>query len=179
MSIAEIEDLIGRVAAGDRAAFLALYDRTSAKLFGTCLRVLNDRADAEDVLQEVYVKVWRNAGRYSANGLSPMTWLIAVARNAAIDRLRARRAPAEDVEEMAGLADAGPTPEAAAIAASDRARIRACLDELEADRAGAVRGAYLEGMTYQQLADRHGVPLNTMRTWLRRSLLKLRECLSR
>jgi RNA polymerase sigma-70 factor (ECF subfamily) len=124
------------------------------------------------------VRVWHKAGRYSVNGLSPMTWLITVARNIAIDRLRARKLPADTLDEMPELADPGPTPEAAIVAASERARIAGCLGELEPARADAVRGAYLDGATYQELADRHGVPLNTMRTWLRRSLLKLKDCLS-
>jgi RNA polymerase sigma-70 factor (ECF subfamily) len=175
----DIEALIARVALGDRVAFTELYDATSAKLFGVCLRVLNDRQEAEDALQEVFVRVWHKAGRYSANGLSPMTWLITLARNLAIDRLRARKAPSDGLDAMPELADAAPTPEAAAIAASERARIAGCLAELAPDRADAVRGAYLDGATYQELADRYGVPLNTMRTWLRRSLLKLRDCLSR
>ncbi len=174
----EIEALIARVALADRAAFRVLYSATSAKLFGVVLRILGERAEAEDVVQEVYVKVWHGAGRYAANGLSPMTWLIAIARNAAIDRLRARpRGMAQ--AEVPETADPAPGPEAQAVAASERRRIEACLGELEADRAEAVRGAYLDGLSYDDLARRHGVPLNTMRTWLRRSLLKLRECLTR
>lgn len=175
----EIEALIARVALGDRLAFSQLYDATSAKLFGVCLRVLQDRHEAEDALQDVFVRIWQKAGSYASNGYSPMTWLITLARNRAIDRLRARKAPAETIEDVPGLSDPAPGPEAAAIAASERARIARCLDELEAGRAEAVRGAYLEGATYQDLAARHGVPLNTMRTWLRRSLLKLKDCLSR
>lgn len=177
-TIADIEDMIARVGLGDRAAFSALYDATSAKLFGVCLRVLRNRAEAEDALQDVYIRIWQKAGSYAAGGHSPMTWLITLTRNLAIDRLRARRAPAEDIDALPGISDAGPTPEAAAIAASERARIDACLDTLETARADAVRGAYLQGDSYQELAARHGVPLNTMRTWLRRSLLKLKECLS-
>lgn len=176
---AEIEALIERVKLRDRQAFSALYAATSAKLFAVCLRVLNNRADAEEALQEVFVRIWQKADAYRAGGYSPMTWLITMARNIAIDRLRARRAPAADIDEAHDIAAAGPTPEGAALLASDRRRIAACLEELEADRAGAVRGAYLLGETYQDLADRYQVPLNTMRTWLRRSLLQLRECLSR
>lgn len=178
-TVSEIESMILRIARGDRDAFLNLYDATSSKLFGVCLRVLNNRADAEDVLQEVFVKVWRNAGRYTANGLSPMTWLITVARNAAIDRLRTRKTATEDVEVVEQMPSTAPSPEASAIAASEAKRISACLGELEADRADAVRGAYLNGQSYQDLAERFDVPLNTMRTWLRRSLQKLKECLSR
>ena len=88
---ADIENLIARVAQGDRAAFKALYGATSAKLFGIALRVLRDEAAAEDVLQDVYVRVWNRAGAYRSNGYSPMTWLITITRNAAIDRLRKAR----------------------------------------------------------------------------------------
>lgn len=175
----EIEDMIARMALGDRGAFGLLYSATSAKLFGICLRVLGNRAEAEDALQEAYVKIWRNADRYRANGLSPMTWLITVTRNHAVDRVRARgRRGTDPLEDAGTVADDVPGPEALAIAGSDRARIVDCMAELETDKAGAVRRAYLEGETYRELADRYGIPLNTVRTWLRRSLLKLRECLS-
>jgi RNA polymerase sigma-70 factor (ECF subfamily) len=176
----EIEALIARCALGERAAMEALYEATSAKLFGICLRVLDDRPAAEDVLQEVYVKVWHASDRYAANGLSPITWLATIARNAAIDRLRAQRRRRETGgDALPERADRGPTPEQSAIAAGEAGRIVACLEELEGARRAAVRGAYLEGRSYADLALAAGVPLNTMRTWLRRSLLSLRECLSR
>jgi RNA polymerase sigma-70 factor (ECF subfamily) len=108
-----------------------------------------------------------------------MTWLITLTRNLAIDKLRTRKAGSVDIDEVYDLADSGPTPEAAAVASSERAQIDGCLDELEPDRADAVRGAYLEGHNYQELAAKYGVPLNTMRTWLRRSLGKLKDCLTR
>ncbi len=175
----EIEALLARVALQDRKAFGALYAATSAKLFGVALRILNDRAEAEEALQETYIRVWHKARLYHVNGLSPMTWLITVTRNLCIDRLRRRRASVADTgeDEVELIADPAPGPEAQAVAAGERTRIEACLEELEADRAGAVRGAYLEGLSYAELAVRYAVPLNTMRTWLRRSLLKLRECL--
>ncbi|MGR3492804.1 MAG: sigma-70 family RNA polymerase sigma factor [Shimia sp.] len=176
----DIEELIARVAMEDRKAFDALYSATSAKLFGICLRVLNDRAAAEEALQEVYVRIWHRADRYRANGYSPMTWLITVTRNHAIDRLRARRAVSG---KMAGavpedLPAREPGPEALAAHASDMALLKGCLEELDAQKADAVRGAYLQGETYQELSDRLGIPLNTIRTWLRRSLLSLRACMS-
>ncbi|MGI3125666.1 sigma-70 family RNA polymerase sigma factor [Nitratireductor sp. PBL-C9] len=175
----EITKLIFRTALRERAAFDLLYRHTSAKLFGVCLRVLKDRAEAEEALQEVYVKIWTKADRFAASDLSPITWLVAVARNHAIDRLRARKAPTEELDEANAIADPAPTPEAMAQAGSERRRIDACLAELEADRATAVRGAYLNGDSYAELAAHFDVPLNTMRTWLRRSLLKLKECLER
>jgi RNA polymerase sigma-70 factor, ECF subfamily len=177
-AISDLEAMIARIALGDRKAFTNLYDATSAKLFGVALRVLNNRAEAEDALQEVFVKVWNSADRYQVNGLSPMTWLITIMRNHAIDRLRARRGATGDLDEAAELADLSPGPEAQLIAKSEAGRIAGCLGQLDPDKADAVRRAYMEGETYAELAVRYAQPLNTIRTWLRRSLLKLRECLS-
>ena len=179
MASEDVTKLIVRVSMKDRAAFDLLYRQTSAKLFGVCLRVLNDRAEAEEALQEVFVKIWTKADRFAVSELSPISWLVAVARNHSIDRVRARRRPAIDLDAALDVADPSPGPEAAAVAGTETVRINRCLEELDQDRASAVRGAYLKGESYAELAERHGVPLNTMRTWLRRSLLKLRECLER
>lgn len=175
----EVEALIARIARGDQAAFAALYDVTSGKLLGICVRVLDERSAAEEAMQEAYVKVWNHAHRYRVTGHSPMTWLITIARNAAIDRLRARRGDTDlsDLEDR--LAAPGPTPEEAALQASEARRILDCLDELDRDRRDAVVGAYLRGRSYSDLSGQFGAPLNTMRTWLRRGLASLRECLSR
>ncbi|HWK68838.1 MAG TPA: sigma-70 family RNA polymerase sigma factor [Rhizobiaceae bacterium] len=179
MTPQDIGKLIVRASMKDRGAFDALYRQTSAKLFGVCLRVLGNRAEAEEALQEVYAKIWNKADRFAISDLSPISWLVAVARNHAIDRVRTRRGVAVGIEEAMDLADPAPGPEASAVAAGDSDRIHQCLEELDKDRAAAVRGAYLNGESYADLAQRHGVPLNTMRTWLRRSLMKLRECLER
>lgn len=178
----EIETLIARVAMGNRKSFRELYERTSAKLFGIASRVLRDEAQAEEVLQEVFLRIWHRADSYKANGYSPMTWLITITRNAAIDRLRrARRegTATEPVEIAERLYDPQPGPEARAVERDEARVLNACLDELPDDRASMVRQAYLQGMTYAELSESTGVKLNTVRTWLRRSLLQLRECLSR
>ena len=175
----KIESLLARVALGERAAFSDLYDATSGKLLAVCLRVLNDRAAAEDAMQDAYVKIWKKADRYQVNGLSPMTWLITIARNTAIDRLRARRPETASEALLDTLPSPGRSPEAETIAASEAQRIVECMGELAEDRRAAVAGAYLNGQSYAELAARFDVPLNTMRTWLRRSLISLRECLSR
>jgi len=177
-SSSQIAELISRTALRDRGAFRELYQRTSAKLFGVVLRILKDRAEAEEALQEVYVKVWQRADRYVAGGYSPISWLVAVARNHALDMLRARRPVGDELDLAAEVPDGGPSPEQATLDKGERGRIDACLDTLEGDKADCVRGAYLDGFSYEELATRHSVPLNTMRTWLRRSLIKLRECLS-
>ncbi|WP_283179189.1 sigma-70 family RNA polymerase sigma factor [Gemmobacter sp. 24YEA27] len=175
-----ISCLILRVALRDRVAFDMLYNSTSAKLFGTCLRVLKDRAEAEEAVQEVFIKIWLRADRFAVTGQSPMSWLIAVARHQAIDRLRVRREAASAIDDVAlEISDPAPGPEARAVAAGARRQLDDCLGELEAGRADAVRSAYLEGDSYADLAARHDVPLNTMRTWLRRSLMRLKECLQR
>lgn len=175
--IEQIEDWLAKTALRDRAAFNLLYQATSAKLFGVTLRVLGNRAAAEEVLQETYVRIWQKAGQYKVNGLSPMTWLITVARNNAIDRKRKQKTPTEEIPVT--LSDGQPGPEAAAIASQDRDRLMACFAELPEGRAGAVKSAYLDGTTYADLAAHYDVPLNTMRTWLRRSLIALKECMSR
>ena len=174
----DISDLIARCALRDRAAFRVLYERTSAKLFGVTLRILKDRSEAEEAIQEVYVKVWQRADRYVAGNTSPISWLVAVARNHALDILRARRPVSEDIDVALEIPDGGPSPERAVQDSQDRGRIDHCLGTLDPDRADAVRGAYLDGYSYEELAVRFAVPLNTMRTWLRRSLIKLKDCLS-
>jgi RNA polymerase sigma-70 factor (ECF subfamily) len=169
--------LLLKVAAQDRAAFRALYAATGAKLMGVALRMLSDRQEAEEAVQEVFTRVWLRAGRFDAARGRGMTWLIALMRNHAIDRLRARPDPVAEEGAVDALRDGAPTAEGAAIAMGESRRVADCFGALEPDRAAAVRGAYLDGLSYQDLATRHGVPLNTMRTWLRRSLIRLRECL--
>lgn len=177
----DIKAALDRIALGDQAAFDRLYKATSAKLFGVCLHIVSERADAEDALQNVYVKVWRNAHRYQVNGLSPMTWLITIARNTAVDKLRSRKEAkgAGDKADIADLPDRALGPEAQAAASAQRTQIAACLTELPDDHAVAIRRAYLYGETYQDLSQRFDQPLNSIQTWLRRGLMTLRECLTR
>jgi RNA polymerase sigma-70 factor (ECF subfamily) len=172
-----IADLLSKITAQDRAAFRQLYADSSAKLMGVLLRILNNRAESEDALQEVYTRVWLKAGRFDATKGRGMTWLIALTRNLAIDRLRQRSDHVSDDAAMEAAPDTAPRAETRMIASGEARRINDCFATLEPDRADALRGAYLTGLSYNDLADRHGVPLNTMRTWLRRSLLKLKECM--
>ena len=176
---AEIERLISRVALGDREAFRTLYDRTSAKLFGICLRILNDRQEAEDVLQETYVKIWNKAASFASGRASPIAWLAAIARNQAIDRVRARKPLAEDEAVLETVPDGTPSPEDVALSADENRRIADCLAELDVQHAAAVTRTYLSGWSYREAADELQVPLNTVKTWIRRSLLALRECMNR
>ena len=171
--------MLARMAAGDRAALSSLYAATSARLFGIVLRVLGNRAEAEEALQEIYVKIWLNAEHYRPGAQSPMTWLIAIARNHAVDRLRRRRPGVvfHSLDDVAELADPTPSPEEALLASSMRGAVRDCLAQLKPAHADAVCRAYIYGDSYAELADHYHVPLNTIRTWLRRSLIQLRNCL--
>ena len=173
-----IADLLLLTAAQDRAAFKKLYTESASKLMGVLLRILGNRAESEDALQEVFTRVWLKAGRYDATKGRGMTWMIALTRNLAIDRLRQRSDHVSDDDAVAAAADPTPRAETRMIASGEARRINDCFATLEPDRANALRGAYLTGLSYNDLADRHGVPLNTMRTWLRRSLLKLKECMA-
>jgi RNA polymerase sigma-70 factor (ECF subfamily) len=172
---------MARVAAGDRAALRIVYQATSAKLFGVCLRILKDRSEAEDVLQDVYVTVWRKAASFDPSRASPITWLVAIARNRSIDRLRAgavsRRMDPIDAADEVG--DPAPAALEQVEAAEQSGRLRTCLQELEERQSAAIRSAFLDGTTYEELAARMGVPLGTMKSWIRRGLLKLRACLER
>jgi RNA polymerase sigma factor (sigma-70 family) len=172
---------IARVAAGDRDALHLVYAATSAKLFGVCLRILNDRSEAEDVLQEVYLTVWRKAARFDESVASPITWLVAIARNRAIDRVRARAVSHASlpIEAASDVADAAPSAIERLETEDEHARLNHCLEELEERQRSAIRSAFLDGLTYDELARRSDVPLGTMKSWIRRGLLKLRACLER
>jgi RNA polymerase sigma factor (sigma-70 family) len=168
-----------RVGGGDRAALRIVYQDTSAKLFGVCLRILKDRSEAEDVLQDVYVTVWRKAASFDPGRASPITWMVAIARNRAIDRLRASAVSRrmEPIESADAVSDPAPAAVERVEMAQQHQRLSRCLAELEARHASAIRAAFLDGTTYEELAARMSVPLGTMKSWIRRGLLKLRTCL--
>jgi len=172
---------IRRVAAGDRAALRFVYDQTAAKLFGVCLRILKDRSEAEDVLQEVYLTVWRKAGAFDETRASPITWLVALTRNRAIDRLRSGTVArlSEPIEAADAVSDPAPLAEEMVERGQEQAKLDACLGELEGRQAAAIRSAFIDGTTYEELARVSGVPLGTMKSTIRRGLAKLRACLER
>lgn len=171
--------LVNQVSAGDRESLRTLYDRTSAKLYGICLRVLGDEAEAQDAMQEVYLTVWRKAAQYDETRASPITWLATIARNRSIDRLRSRRQPAETLEAASAIPDDAPSSFDVLEQAEDASRLSRCLDELEERAARMIRAAFFNGATYPQLAEKEGVPLPTMKSWIRRGLQRLRGCLDR
>lgn len=168
---------LGEVARGDRQALKRVYEATSAKLFGVCLRIVRDRQVAEDVLQEVYVKVWHRAGRFDATRASPITWLCVLARNSAIDWSRSvtRRREVDD-DGLAALPDEGMPADVAIEQQQEMAIVRRCLDALEGPAKSAIRAAFFDGLTYVQLAEQHNVPLGTMKSWIRRGLERMKKC---
>lgn len=177
----QLSAALNRVAGGDRPALRLVYEMTSAKLFGVCLRILNDRSEAEDVLQDVYLTVWRKAAAFDDARASPITWLVAIARNRSIDRLRSAGAArfSEPIEAADAVADPAPSAAQTLEDAQESKRLKSCLDEIEARQSAAIRSAFMDGLTYEVLATRAGVPLGTMKSWIRRGLAKLRECLER
>lgn len=166
------------VARQDRTALRQVYEMTSAKLFGICLRISNDRGAAEDILQDVYVKVWNRAGRFDADRASPITWLCAIARNTAIDWQRSSGRVATAPEEAAyAIVDDRLRADQYIEQDQQSARIHQCLSELEDKQGVAIKAAFFDGLTYADLAARMDVPLGTMKSWVRRGLQRLKLCL--
>jgi RNA polymerase sigma-70 factor, ECF subfamily len=175
---ARLSDALVRTAAGDRSAFELVYRQTSAKLFGVCLRIFPERHEAEEALQDAYLTIWNRAAGYQPGRASPISWLVAVTRNRAIDRLRAsgkaRHTPLDDAAE---IADPAPRADAQMFAASDDAQLNNCINGLDDRDAHFIRSAFLGGATYGQLADAEATPLATVKSRIRRALIKLRACM--
>ena len=175
----DLSDLLGAIARGDRSAFADLYRRTSAKLYGVCLRLLSSEAEAQEVLQEVYVQVWRKADRFDAARASAITWLAILARNKAIDRLRRPSIASDSIDAAEEVEDDSPSAFEVVAGDQDAQRLTNCLEELDERARAMIRAAFLDGATYPELAEREQVPLGTMKSWIRRGLLRLRGCLER
>jgi RNA polymerase sigma-70 factor (ECF subfamily) len=170
---------LARIPGGDRSALQTVYRLTSAKLFGVVLRILNERSEAEDVLQEVHLTIWRKAGDFDAARASPMTWLIAIARNRAIDRLRAGtiKSRMDPIAAATEIADDKPDAERLLADRQTVERLEGCLDTLAPHERASLRGAFFDGNSYEELAQRMTVPLGTMKSWIRRAMIKLKACL--
>jgi RNA polymerase sigma-70 factor, ECF subfamily len=173
----DLVDAMSRVATGDRAAFAALYSATSAKLFGVVVRILKRRDLAEEVLQDVYLQVWQRAVDYDPTIASPITWLVTIARNKALDQ--SRRGTMTSLDEFPELLEVASDddPLADQERQQERQRLQACLDRLEPERSEIVRLAYTYAMTREEIAARINRPVSTVKTWLRRSLAHLKDCL--
>ena len=176
-----LAEALQRVAAGDRSALEEVYRRTSPKLFGVCLRLLGSRAEAEETLQDVYLSVWRSAGMFNEARGSAMTWLLTLTRNRAVDHLRktdrdARLATAL-AENPANIFCTERHPSEIAELNDEERRLAECLGKLQTNDESLIRTAFFEGLTYADLASRAALPLGTVKSRIRRGLLKVRECL--
>jgi RNA polymerase sigma-70 factor (ECF subfamily) len=175
---AELVWLMAGVARGDQAAFERLYVATRAKLFGVVLRILRRTDLAEEVIQEAYLKIWNNAGSFDAKLATPITWMVAIARNRALDVVRRKsEVSIEDEPEAMETAGEEPNPLARQEMTDELKRLLGCLGQLDEERRRLVLLAYYGGWSREQLAVKFEAPANTIKTWLRRSLLEIRECL--
>ncbi|WP_246179531.1 sigma-70 family RNA polymerase sigma factor [Microvirga thermotolerans] len=175
----DLNDALGLCARGDRAALRAIYDREASRMLGVAMRLLRRRALAEEVVHDTFVQVWQKAGSFDPGRGDGRTWLYAILRNRALNILRgeSRTEYVDDFEPM-NLASEEEGVEAALLRLSDAGQLRRCLERLEPARRQAVALAYLHGLSHGELAGRLGVPLGTVKSWIRRSLLALRECMA-
>ena len=171
---AELDQLLSRVAAGDEHAFAQLYRLTAARLYGAIVRMIRDRHEAEDLLQDVFTTAWRRADSFDARRGTAMTWLMTLARNRTIDRIRQHREVPLDDELALSIPDESPTPDLGAQASQERQRLERGLAHLGERQAYVLREAFHSGASYAELAERMQVPLGTMKSWIRRSLMRLK-----
>jgi RNA polymerase sigma-70 factor, ECF subfamily len=173
----ELIEALERTAGGDLAAFKAVYAATSVKLYGIVIRILGRPDLADEVLQEVYVRVWQRARDFDRHNSSPITWLATIARNRALDE--ARRGSMRSLDEFPELLEvpSGDNPAANLEQSEELRRLYACLDALEPDKKEIVLLVYYHGMTREEISARLERPVATVKTWLRRSLAQLKDCL--
>lgn len=174
-----LSELLSRVAEQDRAAFAQLYKATSPKIYGVVTRILGRGSVAEEVMQDVYVKVWRRASDFDSSRASPITWLAAIARNSAIDEAR-RAGPTlvEVPDDDLNMAGDEPQPLAERERSEGLQALLRCLAGLELEKRQIILLAYYRGMSREALAARFGRPVATVKTWLHRGLAQLKTCMA-
>ena len=174
-----LANLLQQTAQGDRAAFAAAYRALSPQLFSLALRMLRRRDLAEEVLQEAFVIIWTKAGIFDPHKGTPSAWAASILRNRCIDRLRVRQPEAaiDGERSAAQWVDPSPSPLDLALSSADARALGACLDRLESGPRNAIMRVYYEGLTHAELAERIAVPLGTLKSWVRRGLMRLKECL--
>jgi RNA polymerase sigma-70 factor (ECF subfamily) len=168
--------LMQRVANGDESALAELYDRHAPLLFGLIVRIVADRGEAEDILQDVFIRVWQRADTFDPAFGTPTAWLVRIARNRAIDRLRGRK-PAVSDAAIAGMASIDPDPHESAALTEQQLLVAAALKRLPRDERELIEQAFLRGRTHSELAAAFGLPLGTVKTRIRRGMLALRDAL--
>lgn len=168
-------ELLGRLARGDAAALRSLYDAQAGHALALARRILRSGAEAEEVVQEAFLEVWKRAGQYQASRGSVQAWLLTITRTRAIDRLRSRQSAQRTADDAASEPEPAPVPLPLELAAQrqDRERIAAALQTLPADQRAALDLAYFEGLTHSEIAARTGTPLGTIKTRIRLAMEKL------
>jgi RNA polymerase sigma-70 factor (ECF subfamily) len=176
-----LTQLLAEIGAGDQRAFAQLYQSCSSHLFAVLLRILQRRDWAEEALQDCFLKVWQKSETYAPERGAPLTWLSTIARYRALDLLRMKRPevemPEEGEEAPMSLADPGQDPVDGAIEGEGIGRLKDCMRGLQEEQRRSVLLAYYEGYTHQELAQAMQAPLGTVKSWVRRGLTRLRECL--
>jgi RNA polymerase sigma-70 factor, ECF subfamily len=177
-----LQELMAAAARRDgasQAAFASLYESTSSKLFGVALRILRREDWAEEVLQECYVNIWNHSADYNLQLSAPMTWMTSIVRNRCLDWLRRPRMEdaTDDNEVFERVQSEEPGPLQQLESSTEAKAIAGCLGALEEKQQRAVRIAFYEGLTHTELAEKMGEPLGTVKTWVRRGLVKLKDCL--
>ena len=179
----DLQSNLARVALGDRTAFASVYQATSAHLFSVALRILKRRDVAEDVLQEAFVSVWHHAGSYQAASGQPMTWMISIVRNKALDVVRSASARHETARPVTAegdeidIADERPNPLQLLTQATDALAIRGCMEALDASHRQCLALAYYHGMSHSEVAAHMRAPLGSVKAWVRRGLERLKTCM--
>jgi RNA polymerase sigma-70 factor (ECF subfamily) len=176
-SAESLSTIMRRVAQRDRQAFAALYQATSAKLYGVIVRITRRGALADEVLQEVFVKIWDRAAEFDGTRGSAITWMATIARNRALDEVR-RKAPIaiEDSAEAQDATDGSEHPLDRQERSQALARVMECLEALDPDKRQILLLAYYRGMSREALGKRFSAPVSTIKTWLHRSLAQIRTC---
>jgi RNA polymerase sigma-70 factor (ECF subfamily) len=174
MTDGALELLLARVARRDRGAFRNLFAASGATLYGVCLAILRNRGEAADALEEVLTRIWLNAHRHDASKMRAMPWMISIARTYAIDRLRTLHA-GENPPAPIEPARLSPSEAVQATSRNEAQRFAEALARIGPDRAAAIKDAYVSGMSYEELSRHHDEPLNTLRSWLRKGLMLLKE----
>ncbi|WP_339495664.1 sigma-70 family RNA polymerase sigma factor [Pseudomonas sp. RA_105y_Pfl2_P56] len=173
----QLRQLLAQCSLGDRRAFETLYRSVGPRLHGVALRFMGRSDLAEEVLQESFVRIWNNASRYEAHLSAPMTWMINITRNQAIDQLRKHRdRPLSDVEQDA-LADESPSAHDQLSSAREAHALNRCLDSLDGMQRQSISVAYFQGLSCTELAEHLATPLGTVKSWIRRGMERLRRCL--
>lgn len=175
----DLVPLMAQTARGDRTAFEQLYAGSAPRLYALCLKMLGNSEEAQDVLQDIFIKIWHHADEYHIGRGAPLTWMMSIGRYACLDLLRGRRGH-QDVDDLSDeLSGNEPDPQQSALGLADRRQLDRCMGELSDQQRASIQMAYFHGFSHHELAANLEIPLGTVKSWLRRGMEFLRRCLER